>query len=337
MELRRNADLRPLNSFGVSARARLLARVESIDDLRRCVELPAFRALPRLVLGSGSNILFTDNFEGFVLQASLRGRGVLGQDDEAIYIRAAAGESWHGLVRWSLDLDAGGLENLSLIPGSVGAAPIQNIGAYGVELSDRLHAVEALDLASGEMQRLRSSDCELQYRSSAFKSGRLANHLVTAVEFRLPRHATPVLSYPGVRTALGSQSESASPRQVSDAICALRRHKLPDPAILGNAGSFFHNPIVDRNTLEGLRTEWPELPAYALNGDRYKVAAAWLIERCGWKGRRQGDAAVSARHALVLVNHGAATGAEIWALAQAIRDSVAARFGLVLSPEPLII
>lgn len=337
MELRRQADLRPLNSFGVPARTRLLARVERLDDLRRCLALTAFRELPRLVLGSGSNILFRGDFEGLVLHVSLRGMGVLDQDDEAIYVRAAAGESWHELVRWTLGLDAGGLENLSLIPGTVGAAPIQNIGAYGVELSDHLHAVEAVDLGSGEMHRLRPSDCHLEYRSSAFKSGALANYLVTAVELRLPRHAAPVLSYPGVRAALGSHGDSPSPRQVSDAICALRRSKLPDPAVQGNAGSFFHNPIVRRNTLEGLWADWPELPAYPLTGDRYKVAAAWLVERCGWKGRRQGDAGVSAGHALVLVNHGAATGAEIWALAQAIQDSVATRFGLILSPEPLIL
>jgi len=337
VELTRDADLRPLNTFRVPARAAFLARVEETDDLRRCLALPQLRELPRLVLGGGSNILLRGDFQGLVLSICLRGMRVLGEDAEATYLRAAAGEPWHDLVGWSIALGHAGLENLSLIPGTVGAAPIQNIGAYGVELAERLHAVEALDLASGELRRLQPADCGLGYRTSAFKQGALSGHVVTAIEVRLPRQPRWVLDYPGVREALQAGADALDAARVSDAICGIRRRKLPDPVELPNAGSFFHNPVVATETLARLRAEHPELPAFRQADGRYKLSAAWLIERCGWKGQRRGDAGVYPGHALVLVNYGRATGAELWALAEAIRDAVAERFGLLLSPEPLVL
>jgi UDP-N-acetylmuramate dehydrogenase len=337
MELIPGADLRALNTFRVAARATCLAQIEHVDDLRRSVELADTRQWPILVLGGGSNILFRQDYTGLVLNIRLRGMSVVAENPEALYLRAAAGESWHQFVRWSVGLGYGGLENLSLIPGTVGAAPIQNIGAYGVELAERLHAIEALDLATGELRRLHPGECAFGYRTSAFKGGVLAKHVVTAIEVRLPRQPHWVLDYPGVRQTLGDERQPLDATRISNAICAIRQQKLPDPVRIGNAGSFFHNPLVSMTELEQLRSVEPELPAFELADGRHKLPAAWLVERCGWKGFRHGDAGVYREHALVLVNHGSASGAELWELAEAIRASVLTRFGLLLNPEPVVI
>jgi UDP-N-acetylmuramate dehydrogenase len=253
-------------------------------------------------------------------------------------LRAAAGESWHGLVLWSLKQGHTGLENLSLIPGNVGAAPIQNIGAYGVELKDRFHTLDAVALADGSAQTFTHEACEFGYRTSLFKVRSQQQYLITSVTLRLPREPDYQISYRGVKEALAAQPQGTlNAVGISQAICAIRRAKLPDPKQLGNAGSFFKNPTVTEKQFDQLRSRHGEIPGFPLPNGGHKLSAASLIERCGWKGYRRGDAGVSQNHALVLVNHGAATGQQIWQLAQDIGDSVGQTFGVTLEPEVTVI
>ncbi len=333
-----NADLRPLNSFGVAARARALARVETRDGLVAALEYADREGLRVEVLGGGSNVLIVEDLDAVVLQPQLRGIEWLGQGgDGLLRVRAAAGESWHEFVGATLDHGAFGLENLALIPGHVGAAPIQNIGAYGVELERFVTAVEAYDRAGRRFVRIESADCGFSYRDSRFKHDG-ERHLVVAVEFALS--ATPELSldYAGIREELQSMSiPSPTPVDVYHAVSAIRRRKLPDPAQLGNAGSFFKNPLLPARQAVQLKAEHPGLPVYPAVAGLSKLAAGWLIEHCGWKGFRDGDAGVHQQHALVLVNHGQASGRQILALAQRIQGDVRLRFGVDLEIEPRVI
>ena len=332
------ADLRARNSFGVAARAPLLVEIEDAAALQEVFarHVPA-RTAP-LLLGGGSNLLFAGDADVPVL--ALRGAALRMLDDDATHatVRAEAGANWHRFVRWTLDQGLCGLENLALIPGTVGAAPIQNIGAYGVEVGESVHAVDVFEPASGRHARLTREDCAFAYRDSLFKR-EAGRHVVTAVEFRLPRAAAVRTGYAGIREELAATGiESPTPLQVFDAVCAIRSRKLPDPAVIGNAGSFFKNPIVPLAQAEALAAAHPRLPVFpGASADSRKLPAAWLIEACGWKGQRDGDAGVSEGHALVLVNHGAATGAQLLALARRIAGSVHARFGLALEPEPRIV
>ena len=263
---------------------------------------------------------------------------VLDDDGTHATVRAEAGANWHGVVRWTLDQGLCGMENLALIPGTVGAAPIQNIGAYGVEVGESVHAVDVFEPASGRYARLTREDCAFAYRDSLFKR-EAGRYVVMAVEFRLARSAAVRTGYAGIRDELAAAGiESPTPLQVFDAVCAIRSRKLPDPAVIGNAGSFFKNPIVPRAQAEALAAAHPPLPVFPGAGaESRKLPAAWLIEACGWKGQRDGDAGVSEGHALVLVNHGTATGAQLLALARRIAGSVHARFGVALEPEPRIV
>ncbi|MEM1412260.1 MAG: UDP-N-acetylmuramate dehydrogenase [Pseudomonadota bacterium] len=327
-------DLRPYNSFRVPARCQRLVRLE---DVRQLAEL-TFEPERDLILGDGSNVLIAADVPGTVVLNRLGGRRIIGEDSSSVLIHVGAGEDWHKLVRWTLDRGLSGLENLSLIPGRTGAAPIQNIGAYGVELAEHLDTLLAWDWKRSEHRRLPADACDFRYRDSRFKSSEPDRFLVTGLELRLSRHFVPRLNYHGLNeelTAMGIETPNA--RAVSDAVIRLRRRKLPDPDQLGNAGSFFKNPVVDPATAQRLATGWPELPLYRSDEEGYKASAAWMIERCGWKGFREGDAGVSAQHALVLVNHGTATGSEIAALAARIRDSVQDRFTVRLEPEPGIL
>ena len=332
----RNAPLDQRNTFRVPARAALLAEVREPAALAKLLTLPEVNSQPLLVLGEGSNLLFTRDFDGLVIAMENRGIEVLVGDGETAQIRAQAGEDWHGLVRWSLVEGLCGLENLSLIPGTVGAAPIQNIGAYGAELSETLEAVEAFDRQTNAPMRLSSEQCGFSYRQSIFKS-QPDRWIITAVELRLRRNAPLKLDYAGVREELVAMNVTQpTAKDVSEAVCRLRRRKLPDPAKIGNAGSFFKNPIVSNSQAAELQATHPGLPLFNAP-DGKKLSAAWLIESCGWKGFREGDAGVSDKHALVLVNHGSATGAQIWALAERIRESVREKFGIWLEPEPRIL
>jgi len=357
MNIEEHASLREHNTFRVEARSRYFVTLEGHGEISTFLADDRFHGLPRLILGGGSNILFRGDFPGVVLHVAFKGIEMLGEDAGHRYLAVAAGEGWHDLVRWTVGQGWPGLENLSLIPGTAGAAPVQNIGAYGVELADVCQAVEAVDLETGESGIISAEDCRFAYRDSRFKQ-EPGRWLIASLLLRLSKAFTPRLDYPGLREALeergselanaklaqvrdedGSRGDELTPLLVSDAICAVRRAKLPGLGAdqPGSAGSFFKNPVIPDAQAAVLRERFPGLPAWPMPGGRVKLSAGWLIEQCGWKGRRDGDAGIYARHALVLVNHGRATGAQLWALAEAVRASVKERFGVTLEPEPLVL
>jgi UDP-N-acetylmuramate dehydrogenase len=336
--LAENASLAGRNGFRVAARAELVADVRRPEGFAELFAYPFVRSSPVLVLGDGSNILFAGDWRGTVVSAAMLGLRILDDDGDTCLIRAEAGERWDDLVRWSLGRGLCGLENMSLIPGTVGAAPIQNIGAYGTEVGEFVHAVEAWDRSTQRLERLDHAACQFGYRDSVFKR-EPERRIVTALELRLPRQRELRMDYPGVREELASMGVDA-PRapHLAEAICRIRTRKLPNPALIGNVGSFFKNPMVDTESALALAHEHAGLPVFpAADGAQRKLSAAWLIEQCGWKGHRDGDAGVSAQHALVLVNHGNASGAQLLALAQRITASVRSRFGVMLEPEARIV
>jgi len=337
LTLLEDAPLLARSTFRVPARAALLADVRRPEALLELFAYPYLQAQPVLVLGEGSNILFAGDVPGVVVSLALPGIRILDDDGQQARIRAEAGERWDDLVRWSVGRGFHGFENLALIPGSVGASPIQNIGAYGTEVGEFIHAVEAYDRQARRMTRLSAADCRFGYRDSAFKQAP-GRWVIAAVEFLLDRERPLRLDYAGVPEALAAMGvASPRPAHVAEAISRLRASKLPNPAVLGNAGSFFKNPILPVAEAEALAAAFPGLPVFGHADGRAKLPAAWLIEHCGWRGHREGDAGVSDRHALVLVNHGQATGAQILALARRIADSVGERFGVRLEPEARIV
>lgn len=333
-----NARLDARNTFGVAARAPLLVEVSDVAALPELFGYPMLRDGPLLVLGGGSNLLFAGDPQGAVLCLSSQAIRIVDDDGTQAIVRADAGVEWHTLVLWTLGHGLSGLENLALIPGTVGAAPIQNIGAYGAEVGECVDSVETFERITGATCRLSRGDCAFAYRDSVFKR-EPDRHLVTAVEFRLSRTPAVRLDYAGLREELDAMGIAApTSSQVAEAVCRIRRRKLPDPAVLGNAGSFFKNPLVDHAVADGLKAAHPALPMFgAADPGLRKLSAAWLIDACGWKGFREGDAGVSATHALVLVNHGTATGAQLLDVARRIADSVRARFDVMLEPEPRLV
>lgn len=335
--LTENASLRERNTLRVDVRAAWLADVHDAEAIPDLLAHPALHDKSALLLGEGSNVLFTGDYGGAIVTMATRDVAVLDDDDTCARIRVAAGEHWDDFVRWTLAHGYAGLENLILIPGSAGAAPMQNIGAYGVEAGEFIESVEAFDLRERRFVHLENARCEFGYRDSVFK--RHPDHwLITAVTFRLPRAWTPRIEYAGVQDELRRMGiEHPAPIHVADVVVNLRTRKLPDPKVIGNAGSFFKNPLVPAAQAEQLRAEHPQLPYWPAPDGIAKLSAAWLIEASGFKGAREGDAGISNRHALVLVNHGHATGGQLWALAQRVREGVRARFGVTLEPEPRII
>lgn len=332
-----NASLRERNTLRVDARAAWLAEVHDDTVIPELLDHPRVRDKPRLLLGEGSNVLFVRDFDGVLLTMKTRGVEVLDGDASSTRIRVAAGERWDDVVRWTLAQGHAGLENLILIPGSTGAAPMQNIGAYGVEVGEFIESVEAFDLRENRTARFDNTGCEFGYRDSVFKR-HPDRWLITWITLCLPRDWTPRIEYAGVLDELCRMSvERPAPIHVSEAVVNLRTRKLPDPAVIGNAGSFFKNPRVPASRAAALCADNPQLPCWPAPGDSSKLSAAWLIEACGFKGLREGDAGISNRHALVLVNHGHATGAQLWALAGRVRDGVRERFGVSLEPEPRVI
>ncbi len=327
-----------LNTFGLPGRAAQLAWIDSVPALQALLGSAAWRAAPcRLVLGGGSNLVLNGDFPGIVLKVGLRGRRLLDSADDAWLVEAAAGEDWHDFVRWTLAQGWPGLENLSLIPGTVGAAPVQNIGAYGLEIAERLAWLDAVDLESGALRRFLPAECAFGYRDSVFRRNP-GRWLIAAVVFRLPRPWQARLGYAELARELQAATAHApTALQVSDAVIAIRRRKLPDPAQIGNAGSFFKNPVVDAAQFERLHAAWPALPHYPQPDGRHKLAAGWLIEQCGWKGRDLGPVGCYERQALVLVNRGGASGADVRRAAQAIAADVRARFGVDLEAEPVFV
>jgi UDP-N-acetylmuramate dehydrogenase len=335
-----NADLTALNTFGVEAQAQFLVSCRSFDALTLMLRDINDAKDPLLILGDGSNVLFTQNFPGVVLLPQLPGIEQLKSPGSHARVRVGAGENWHRFVDWSIRQSLFGLENLALIPGTVGAAPIQNIGAYGVELDRFVDVVEAIDRYSLEVRRFSKAECEFRYRHSRFKSLEVGRYIITHVEFLLPREPKLELSYAGIREELEKlkAQHNPSPRDVFKAVCQLREDKLPDPHEYGNAGSFFKNPIVDAETAARITAEVSGF-SYHASGMRgqAKLSAAWLIEKAGLKGHSIGGAQVSKQHALVLINRKRATGKELWQLAEFVMKTVKQRFGVQLEPEPLII
>jgi UDP-N-acetylmuramate dehydrogenase len=336
-DIQTHVPLEACNTFGLPGRAARYLRVDSVDALVAAARAGQLRG-PRLVLGGGSNIVLRGDVDRLVLHVALRGRQIVSRAPDAIRVAAGAGENWHDFVRWTLEQGAPGLENLSLIPGCVGAAPVQNIGAYGLEVAERFEALEAVDLDSGELLRLDRDACNFGYRDSVFKQALAGRCLITRVAFRLPQPWQPVLGYADVSRALAAQGVTdPTPLQLSDAIIAIRRDKLPDPAQQGNAGSFFKNPVLEPAAAARLLAGHPQAPHYPQPDGRTKFAAGWLIEQCGWKGRALGPVACHDRQALVLVNRGGARGTDVLALAGRIAEDVSARFGVTLEMEPIVV
>ncbi len=332
------ANLRAFNTFGLPALANTLVHITSDADVRRVVDHPEYGRAPKLVLGGGSNIVLTRDVAAVVLKVEVSGLRLYREDANAWIVEAGAGENWHTLVAWTLAQGWPGLENLALIPGSVGAAPVQNIGAYGVELKDRFDSLDAVDLVTGRSVTLDAEMCAFAYRDSVFKHLLAGKSVITRVRLRLPKAWQPVLGYLDIERKM-AETAIASPdaSTVFDWVCSIRRAKLPDPAVLGNAGSFFKNPVVTEEQCRDIIGRDPEIVHYLMPDGSIKLAAGWLIDACGWKGKTVGRAGVYERQALVLVNRGGATGAEVVTLARAIQESVYGRFGIRLEPEPIIV
>ncbi|MDF2445339.1 MAG: murB [Moraxellaceae bacterium] len=331
-----NQPLDRLNTFGITARARFYAAPESEVELARFLRSVTARNLPLMVLGGGSNLIFSGDFPGVVLQPALTGVACIGESADHYLVEAAGGEKWHDFVQYTLACHWYGLENLSLIPGTVGASPIQNIGAYGVEIADHLHSLTAMEIASGEVREFSREECRLGYRESVFKQELRGRYIITRVRFLLLKAAAVRTGYGDIRQELADHGiVQPTPRQVADAVIAIRTRKLPLPSVLGNAGSFFKNPVVAAGKLESLRQHFPEIVAYP-QGEQAKLAAGWLIEKAGWKGRRIGPVGSYNKQALVLVNHGGATGADVMQVAHAIQQAVLQMFGVQLEMEPQV-
>lgn len=326
--------LKPYNSFGIDVSAGHFADARSDDDVRELLAYAGQHALPVLVIGGGSNLLLTRDVPALVMRMASSGIRLLCDDGREVVVEAEAGEPWHPFVQWTLKQGLVGLENLSLIPGTVGAAPMQNIGAYGVEVKDVFAGLTALDRQTGEMRDFSLQDCAFAYRDSYFKRNP-GRWVILRVRFRLAREAALHLDYGPVRQRLTQMGiEHPGAQQVSDAICSIRREKLPDPAELGNAGSFFKNPVVSAEHVARLRQQYPAVVAYPQADGQAKLAAGWLIEQAGWKGYREGDAGVHQLQALVLVNHGQASGAQLHELARKIQADIVKRFDVELEMEP---
>jgi len=338
MQIESGVSLKPYNTFGLPAVAHTLVRIASDADVRRVVDDPKLGRAPKFILGGGSNIILTRDMPQVVLKVEVRGMRVVEERSDACIVEAGAGENWHEFVRYTVEQTCCGLENLALIPGTVGAAPVQNIGAYGVELKDRFESLDAVDLVTGRSVTLRAGICEFGYRDSAFKHSLAGRSVITRVRFRLPRPWQPVLGYLDIQRKIAETGVAApSARQLFDWVCAIRRAKLPDPAAVGNAGSFFKNPVVTPEQCRDIIGRDPEIVHYPLPDGSVKLAAGWMIDACGWKGKTVGQAGVYEKQALVLVNRGAAIGSEVMTLARAIQESVYGRFGIRLEPEPVVV
>ena len=353
MLVEKNVPLQPYNSFHIVAKAHQLVRLREPGDLQQILAELDLRAADKFVLGGGSNLVLTGDVRALVLKVELTGRRLVSQTDRAFIVEADSGENWHDFVAWTIDQGYFGLENLALIPGTVGGAPVQNIGAYGVELQDRFESLDAVDLDSGRSFSLDAAQCGFGYRDSVFKHasvqragpkafGLKGRALITRVRFHLPRPWKPVLGYADLTRKLADSGKSApSAPEILDWVCQIRRAKLPDPQLLGNAGSFFKNPTVSAEQCADIIARDPKIVHYHLADGSVKLAAGWLIEACGWKGKSVGHAAVYEKQALVLVNrggpHGGATGGEVMTLARAIQTSVYERFGIRLEPEPVVL
>lgn len=335
VNLEKNATLRALNTFGIDAKAKYLCKISDISELIDLIHSPLYQEEEHYILGGGSNILFTKDFEGLLIKVDLKGIEILKENDQSIIIKVAAGENWHEFVQKAVTNNWGGIENLSLIPGTVGAAPMQNIGAYGVEIQSLIEQVEGIDLSTGSIRVFTQQECEFGYRESVFKRGLLKKIFISSVTLRLTKKNHQLnTSYGAIRDTLEQMNvEEISIQSISEAVIKIRQSKLPDPKVVGNAGSFFKNPTVSVEKYENLKRYYLNIPGYQTDNQNIKVPAGWLIEQCGWKGKTINKVGVHPMQALVLVNYGGGTGAEILELARQIQASVFKKFEINLTPE----
>lgn len=335
--LRSSVSLRPYHTFGLDVSTQWLFELRDETQALEFLADNRHNPMPRLILGGGSNVLFRGDFPGLVLLNRIEGIELMEETADSVLIRVGAGENWHQLVLHCLEQGWYGIENLSLIPGTVGAAPIQNIGAYGVELESVFDHLEAMHLDTLHIRRFSHGTCQFGYRDSLFKRTGKGKYLITRVALRLSKVPRPNLSYGALQQVLGDDPQAVTPQQVSEAVIAIRQSKLPDPRDIGNAGSFFKNPEISTKQLAQIQADYPDVPFYPISDSTVKVPAGWLIQTCGWKGWRQDDYGVHARQALVLVNYGQASGEELYQLSERILASVAAKFGIDLEREVQII
>ena len=334
-----NVDLFPFNTFAIHALARYMVTVRSAEEAREVFGSGLFRENRRLILGGGSNILLTKNFDGLVIRNAIGGIATIREDASAVELKVGSGENWHQLVMYCVDRGLGGIENLSLIPGTVGAAPMQNIGAYGVEIREVVSSVEAIDLETGVTRIFDREECAFGYRESVFKQRLRDRYFISSITLSLTKSAHRFnVSYGAIREVLaGKGVKELTIRAISEAVIDIRRKKLPDPLVIGNAGSFFKNPSVDTAVFQELQKKYPALPAFPGEGNLVKIPAAWLIEQCGWKGKTLDNIGVHKHQALVLVNYGNGEGKKIWQLAMDIQSSVKEKFNINLQPEVNVI
>ena len=338
MRIETAVNLRAWNTFGLPAIAQTLIHIDEEADVRRVVDHPVHGRAPKFVLGGGSNIVLARDVSAVVLKVAIGGIRLLETRSDAFIVEAGAGVPWHELVAWTIDQGLPGLENLALIPGTVGAAPVQNIGAYGLELQDRFESLDGVDLVTGRGFTLDGRLCRFGYRDSVFKHELAGKSVITRVRLRLPRPWRPELGYLDLQRRIEETGVTApDARQIFDWVCQIRRAKLPDPAVIGNAGSFFKNPVVTPEQCRDIIARDPHVVHYPMDDGSFKLAAGWLIDACGWKGKTVGGAGVYEKQALVLVNRGDARGAEVITLARAIQESVYGRFGIRLEPEPVVV
>ena len=338
MSVLENVSLRPYNTFGIDAKARYFASFDSAAALQAILEDPKWEGVPKMILGGGSNILLTKDYDGLVLKNEIKGIHIIREDAEHVYVQAGAGENWHRFVMYCIDKNLAGLENLSLIPGNVGASPMQNIGAYGVEIKDVFYELDAWHVKDQRLVKFSKEACEFGYRESVFKRKYKDQFVILQVSYRLNKTPHFNTSYGAIEQEMERMGvKELSIRAISDAVIQIRSSKLPNPAEIGNAGSFFKNPEISKEKYEALKEAFPAIVAYPLPHDQYKLAAGWLIEQSGWKGYRDGDAGVHAKQALVLVNYGNASGEELVELSWKVIESVKEKFGVVLEREVNII
>lgn len=348
LKISENFPLKPFNTFGIEARAKFFAEISSVENIREFLKNEKLKSLPLLVLGGGSNLLLTGDFEGIVLKINILGKSIIKEDENYVYLKAGAGENWHNLVLFCIENSYSGIENLSLIPGCVGAAPMQNIGAYGVELKDVFYELEALMIDTGEIKTFSKEKCSFGYRESIFKGELKGKCIIVSVTLRLNKKHKFNTSYGAIEEELKAMNVAEPDiRSISEAVCHIRRSKLPDPAIIGNAGSFFKNPTVPGEKFEELKKKFPDIVAYRVSSssahesekgaERMKLAAGWLIEKAGWKGKRFDGHGVHQKQALVLVNYGDAKGKDIYDLSEKILEDIRNKFGVMLEREVNIV
>lgn len=338
MNIQQNISLKEFNTFGIEVYAKEFVVIHSVEELQ--VLCSNFNLSERnvLVLGGGSNMLLTRDVDGMVIKIDIKGIEVVEENKDSVWVKAGAGEVWHHLVMWSIDKGFGGLENLSLIPGCVGASPMQNIGAYGVEIKNTFVSLEAMEIATGDIKIFTHEECKFGYRESIFKQEAKGKYIIVSVTYKLNKHPELNTTYGAIQQVLQQQNiTQPTIKEVSDAVIQIRSSKLPDPKVIGNAGSFFKNPEIADEQFAALKQTFPDIVGYPASSGHTKVAAGWLIEQCGWKGKRVGHTGSHKDQALVLVNYGEAKGSEIWNLAMDIQRSVQEKFGITITPEVNVI